>query len=250
MTAPPACFRCPIDLPADRLAPVIGAWPGPALLESGPGFGAAGRWSILAARPRRVFASEGRRLREESTPGPEALTGLEEILRRHDLAGPGAPTDPDLPPFQGGLIGYLGYDVAPWIERLPRKPRPDLPGSLAAHEPRMPAARFALYDTFVTVDHATGAAELWAYDLLGEGARRDPSPPGRMAGRPGSTRTGSPAPGPEIRAPKATSPARLTWRPSGGRWITSPPGTSSRSTSRSGSPPGWGASIRWTSSSA
>ena len=170
MTAPPACSRGPIDLPADSLAPRIGSWPGPALLESGPGFGAAGRWSILAAYPRLVFERDRRDRGANPKSGDGALKDLDDLLRRLDLAGPVAPSDPDSPPFQGGLIGYFGYDVAPWIERLPRRPRPDLPGGLAAHRPRMPAVRFALHDTFVTVDHATGAAELWAFDLLGEGA--------------------------------------------------------------------------------
>ncbi len=170
MTAPPACFRCPIGLPADRLAPLIGSWPGPALLESGPGFGAAGRWSILAAHPRLVFERDGRRSKAGPGFGPRALTALDDLLRRLHLAGPRTSTDTDRPPFQGGLIGYFGYDMAPWLERLPRRPRPAVMGSLAAHPPRMPDVRFALYDTFVAVDHATGAAELWAVDLLGEGA--------------------------------------------------------------------------------
>jgi hypothetical protein len=36
-----------LDQPAAPLAGVIGAWPRSALLESGLGFGSAGRWSIL-----------------------------------------------------------------------------------------------------------------------------------------------------------------------------------------------------------
>ena len=48
-----------LDLPAERLAAVIGTWPEPALLESGPGFGDAGRWSILAAHPRLVWEATG-----------------------------------------------------------------------------------------------------------------------------------------------------------------------------------------------
>ena len=55
---PPVAHRV-LDVPAERLARVIGSWPEPALLESGPGFGASGRWSILAARPRLVFEATG-----------------------------------------------------------------------------------------------------------------------------------------------------------------------------------------------
>ncbi len=50
-----------LDVPADRLASVIGSWQEPALLESGPGFGDAGRWSILTAKPTLVFEATGNR---------------------------------------------------------------------------------------------------------------------------------------------------------------------------------------------
>jgi anthranilate synthase component 1 len=33
---------------------------------------------------------------------------------------------PDLPPFHGGLVGYLGYDIVREIERLPDVPPDDL----------------------------------------------------------------------------------------------------------------------------
>ena len=68
--------------------------------------------------------------------------------------------EPDAPPFQGGLIGFFGYDLAPLLEHLPRK---------AEADSTIPDVRFALYDTAVIVDHATGAVVLSAHDLLGEG---------------------------------------------------------------------------------
>ena len=86
---------------------------------------------------------------------------LAHLLRLHGLAEPGEMPGPDLPPFQGGMIGFFGYDLAPRLERLPRK---------APRDSRLPDIRLALYDTAVTVDHASGAVELWAFDLLGEGA--------------------------------------------------------------------------------
>ena len=55
----PAVVHQILDLPAEPLAAVIGSWPRPALLESGPGFGEAGRWSILAAYPRLVWEATG-----------------------------------------------------------------------------------------------------------------------------------------------------------------------------------------------
>ena len=35
-----------LDVPAERLAAVVGSWAEPSILESGPGFGDAGRWSV------------------------------------------------------------------------------------------------------------------------------------------------------------------------------------------------------------
>lgn len=169
-----ACW-CALEVRAPELARVIGSWPQPALLESGPGFGASGRWSILAARPRLVFEARGqewsvrsagrlmRQVEAECGRGSgHVLEALGRLLDRFGLADPTESSEADLPPFQGGLIGYFGYDLAPQLERLPRKAQADS---------QMPDVRFALYDTAVTVDHVTGDVTLWAHDLLGEGPR-------------------------------------------------------------------------------
>jgi len=158
-------FHCLLDIPIERLAPLIGSWPEPALLESGRGFGAAGRWSILAARPRLVYEATGTAWRMRTGNTTEAGKGavlerLDRVLRQYGLADPADHVEPFLPPFQGGLIGFFGYDLAPRLERLPRK---------AATDSQIPDIHFALYDTAVTVDHATGAVELWAHDLVGDG---------------------------------------------------------------------------------
>jgi para-aminobenzoate synthetase component 1 len=145
----------------------MGTWPEPAFLESGPGFGEAGRWSIFTARPRLVFEATGDRwsvregtlVRQQGAGG--VLQALSELLERFGLADPDETPDPDLPPFQGGMIGFLGYDLAPRLERLPRR----LPRTS-----RFPDIRLALYDTAISVDHESGAVELWAYDLLGDGS--------------------------------------------------------------------------------
>ncbi len=153
-------------MPVERLAAVIGTWPEPAFLESGPGFGEAGRWSILAARPRLVWEATDSRWSVRTDNGGiergegDVLTALDALLRRYSLAGPDQERDPAVPPFQGGMIGFFGYDLAPRIERLPRR----LP-----RDSRLPDIRMALYDTAVTVDVHSGKVELWAWDLTGEG---------------------------------------------------------------------------------
>jgi para-aminobenzoate synthetase component I len=155
-----------LDLPVEPLAAVIGAWPQPALLESGPGFGEAGRWSVLAAYPRLVWEATDSRWSLQTDNGAaengegDVLTVLAGLLRRFGLADAGEQPNPKIPPFQGGMIGFLGYDLAPLIERLPRR---------TPRDSRLPDIRLALYDTAVTIDSQTGRVQLWAWDLLGEG---------------------------------------------------------------------------------
>ena len=158
--------RQTIAVPNAGLAPIVGQWPCAALLESGPGFGGSGRTSVYAAWPRLVFEATSASWRIKPDVGPtetghgDPLGRLARLLACFGLARPGDTPDEDTPGFSGGLIGYLGYDLAPRLERLPRK---------AARESRMSDIRFGLYDTAVVVDHASGAAEIRAVDLLGEG---------------------------------------------------------------------------------
>ena len=155
--------RRAIVVPKAGLAPIVGQWSCPALLESGPGFGRSGRWSVYAARPRLVFEATSDSWRIKPDVGPSE-TGrgdpLGRLARLLDCFGLARPDDlPEAPGFWGGLIGYFGYDLAPRLERLPRK---------APRDSSMPDIRFALYDTAIVVDHATGAAEIRAVDLMGE----------------------------------------------------------------------------------
>jgi para-aminobenzoate synthetase component 1 len=153
-----------VDVPPAGLAAVVGQWPGCAVLESAPGFGDSGRWSVYAARPRLVFEATNASWRIRPDVGP-VETGHGDPLRRLaaliECLGLSDPDEAgDAPPFRGGLIGYYAYDLAPRIERLPRR---------AARESRMPDVRFGLYDSAVVVDHGLGTAEFVAADLMGEG---------------------------------------------------------------------------------
>lgn len=165
-------IACPVPVhrrlggvPADQLATIIGSWSEPALLESGPGFGAAGRWSVFAANPRLVLEVSDDAWELRGALGAESGRGdplavLGRLIQRFGLADPREEIEPGLPPMTGGLIGFFGYDLAPRLERLPRK---------APRDSRLPDLRFALYDTLVTADRLTGAVDVWAHDFLGEG---------------------------------------------------------------------------------
>ena len=169
MTASPLLPRAVyqvLDLPAERLAAAIGAWPEPAILTSGAGFGDAGRWTVLAAYPRLVFEATAKHwsLRTDTgafeTGQGDPFAELEQLARRFDLATPTDLVEPADGSFRGGLIGFLGYDLAPLLERLPRK---------APRDSRLPDIRMALYDTAVVVDNSTGKVVLHAWDLTDEG---------------------------------------------------------------------------------
>src|SRR5262249_41837796 len=146
VTERPKSIQVRLDVAPERFASVIGWWPAPALLESGPGFGAVGRWSILAARPRLVFESSDSNWSIETdwhrteSGASNPLGRLARLLSQYELAGPDDAPDPDVSLFQCGLIGYFAYDLAPLLERLPRK---------ALRATRLLDVRFALYDTAV-----------------------------------------------------------------------------------------------------
>src|SRR5690606_13959739 len=66
---------------------------------------------------------------------------------------------PGLPRFAGGAVGYLGYDVVRFFERLPDTAAPALD---------MPDAIFLLADTLVVFDHARHRLILLANAVIGD----------------------------------------------------------------------------------
>lgn len=168
----PRTIRRELDLSPDELVRRIGVMREPALLESGPGFGEDGRYSVFAAEPRLILQATGRdwtlRGVEAGIPNRsgrgDPLETLQSLLNEYRLADPADrfQPDPEDPRFLGGMIGYIGYDLAPLLERLPRK---------APRDTNLPDLRFALYDTFVTVDRSRDRAILHHVDFFHEGSR-------------------------------------------------------------------------------
>ncbi len=126
---------------------------GLALLESARP-GRTGRWSYLTADPVAVVdaPAEGR------DPFAEARALLARI----------APTDPipsavdAAPPFAGGLVGFIGYDLGRRLERLPATTRVDQ---------HLPVLRLALHDWVVAWDRRAGAAWLAVRPVDGDDLR-------------------------------------------------------------------------------
>jgi anthranilate synthase component I len=118
------------------------------LLESVEGGEQVGRYSFVGVNPRGVIALHGRTVRDSRDPhNPRQLAEGEDIL--HVLQAELAqftPADlPDLPRFIGGAVGFLGYDVVRFFERVPATAVPVLD---------VPDALFLLADTLVVFDHA------------------------------------------------------------------------------------------------
>jgi para-aminobenzoate synthetase component 1 len=124
--------------------------PGLALLESArPGRNA--RWTYLTADPVAVL--------EAPAAGPDPFAVARRLLARLD---PTPVVPADAPPFLGGLVGFLGYDLGHVLERLP---------SVAEDDQGLPPLRLALHDWVVAWDRRTGHAWLGGRALDGDGRR-------------------------------------------------------------------------------
>jgi len=127
----------------------------PFFLDSGlrlPGFG---RFSILGSRPFLILESKGAKITVREGGRRETHEGnpfhfLRKLLGRYALRA-----HPALP-FAGGAVGYLGYDLCHFLERLP---------SAAADDLRLPDMAMAFYDTALVVDHEAQRAWVAAAEL-------------------------------------------------------------------------------------
>jgi anthranilate synthase component 1 len=91
------------------------------LLESIEGGEKWARYSFLGSGPGRLFRSRGRHFEvldgEHQVEAGESADPLAELKR---FMAPYRPVQlPELPRFFGGAVGYLGYDMVRFIERLP-----------------------------------------------------------------------------------------------------------------------------------
>ena len=171
-SAAPAAHLVPprlVRLPAlDGVAPMDAAeafrdLPGLALLESARP-GRTGRWSYLTADPVAVL--------DTPAEGPDPFAEARSLLKRlgggiSPAGGASSSGDPDLhgpvPPFAGGLVGYLAYDLGRRFECLP---------SLARVDQHLPLLRLALHDWAIAWDRRSGTAWLAVRAVDGDTVRQ------------------------------------------------------------------------------
>ncbi|MCZ7531229.1 MAG: anthranilate synthase component I [Acidimicrobiia bacterium] len=164
-----------VETPVSAYAKLIGDGTG-FLLESVEQGRQWGRFSFLGRDPALTLVSHGADVSipvgtDPRLPTDQGILGaLEALLARYR-----APQIPELPPFHGGVVGYLGYDVVREIERLPSVPvddqgLPDAVMSLTGHVTAFDHFRqrlFLIENVFVEPHESTAAATA-RYHAAGE----------------------------------------------------------------------------------
>ncbi len=126
------------------------------LLESALERPGVGRYSFLTAEPFEVHTLP--RIRFGSDP----FADLRQRMQRYQAA-----TVPDLPPFQGGAAGLLGYELGGAWERIPR---------VGVDEFQIPDLVVGLYDWVIAWDHTQNRCWIIAH---GFSPTPDSTTPGR-----------------------------------------------------------------------
>ena len=126
---------------------------------------ALGRYSFLSADPAAVVRSKGRVVQLLQNGAWREPDGDALDVARGWLADIRMPPVPGLPPFQGGVAGYIGYDYGAVLERLPLTRYDDLALSDVV---------LGLYDWVIAWDHQSAAAWLISLGVPGCGEERLP----------------------------------------------------------------------------
>lgn len=126
--------------------------PGAFLLESVEGGERVARYSFAGCRPFFTLEHKGGETRAvegfpepgEAPPPVRVQQGNPLQHLRELMAGFKPAPAPELPLFYGGAVGFLGYDMVRYVERLPKPPRDDR---------ELPDAIFAVHELIAIFDH-------------------------------------------------------------------------------------------------
>lgn len=121
------------------------------LLDSGKGTDGGARYSFLGSSPFSVLTRREGQVCLRSSEARECPSSdpFENLCRLFD--GPQIEPLPGLPPFWGGVVGYLSYDLVRSFETLPSLAKDDLP---------IPHLQFGLYDLVTAIDHQTDRLQI------------------------------------------------------------------------------------------
>ena len=114
------------------------------LFESGKGEGTMGRYSYFGVDPYQTLYGKGdtfvcRSIEGRMNAGASPFQHLAHLVSHKRIVRPS-----DVPPFFGGAVGYLSYDLARQFEKLP---------SLACDDLAAPDLEFGFFDLVAAIDH-------------------------------------------------------------------------------------------------
>lgn len=122
-----------------------------------------GRYSFLTADPALVVRSKGPVTEIDEGRGWRRVETDPLAVARDLLSQAAAEPVPGIPPFQGGMAGYIGYDFGAVLERLPATRYDDL---------AIPDVLLGLYDWVIAWDHRIGTAWIISTGLPAAGWAR------------------------------------------------------------------------------
>lgn len=125
--------------------------PGCVWLDSSLTLNNLGRYSYLAADPITTLRID--------KPHAGALDSMAQFCKRFYQ-----PALPDLPPFQGGWMGWFGYELGACFEHLP---------AFRYNEFQFPLAALGLYDVILAWDHALGQSWIISQGIPKSGKPRE-----------------------------------------------------------------------------
>jgi anthranilate synthase component 1 len=126
------------------------------LLESADGGDRWGRYSFIGYKPLLIALSRNGEMEVEEESRNERIKGAGNPLETLRALGRKfrPVTSKGLPPFQGGLVGYLNYDLVRKWERHP---------SLSPEDPNKPEALFSVSRRMIFFDHLTHQIKVVAF---------------------------------------------------------------------------------------
>ncbi|UCM87329.1 anthranilate synthase component I [Streptomyces marincola] len=142
------------DTPIALYRKLAGERPGTFLLESAENGRTWSRYSFIGVASMAALTVRDGRTHWLGTP-PVSVPTEGDPLRvlRETIEALHTPHDPELPPFTGGMVGYLGYDIVRRLESVGDSTRDDL---------RLPELTMLLTSDLAVVDHRDGTVLLIA----------------------------------------------------------------------------------------
>ncbi len=130
------------------------------LLESAESTDKSGRWSIVGSHPRLVFEARGKEITIRRNGNTRTFLAEDDVLGalEREMAGYHPVSHGSVPPFAGGMVGYLAYDAVRQFEPTLGSPPPDPLG--------IPDAVFLLADTLMVFDHRLRRLQIVANAFL------------------------------------------------------------------------------------